>query len=300
MLRPSILLIALVALLATTACSSSPDMSGLDVEPQLSVMSFNVRYGTANDGEDRWEKREQHVLDVIADEAPTLLAVQEALDFQADTIAARFEHFVKVGQHREGGRKNEFSGMFVDTRQLAVEASGDVWLSETPDVIGSVGWDAALTRNAPWARLRDLETGRRFVAVSTHFDHMGRVARLESARLLGEVLAEQCRLGAGDAAAPLPGLLLGDLNAAEDSKPLAHLRSTGLADTFRLLNPDAVDAAEVGTFTGFRAVPDGRKIDYVLATSEWTTRSARILRPRRDGRAASDHDPVVALLSLLR
>ncbi|MDF1800889.1 MAG: endonuclease/exonuclease/phosphatase family protein [Planctomycetota bacterium] len=296
---PRLIQILTLALSLTTACSSTPDLSGLEVEPLLSVMSFNVRYGTANDGDDRWEEREQHVLDVIAAEAPTLLAVQEALDFQADAIAARMPHFAKVGQHREGGTKNEFSGMFVDTRRLAVEASGDVWLSETPDVVGSVGWDAALTRNATWARLRDLETDRRFVAVSTHFDHRGQVARLESARLLGEVLAEQCRIGAGDAL-PLPGLLLGDLNAAEDSRPLDHLRSTGLADTFRLLNPDATEPDEVGTFTGFRAAPDGRKIDYVLATPEWTVRSARILRPRRDGRAASDHDPVVALVALLR
>ena len=79
------------------------------------------------------------------------------------------------------------------------------WLSPTPGVAGSQGWDAALPRIATWARLRDRQSGRSFVIVNTHFDHMGETARRESARL---VVARAQGLADG---APLA--VTGDLNA---------------------------------------------------------------------------------------
>ena len=301
-LAPALLAI-LAAACAGPVASDDPEGSADPATPTgpapLEVVAFNVRYGAANDGEDRWELREEHVLATIEASAPDLLAVQEALAFQADAIAARLPHHVKVGQHREGGRKNEFSGLFVDGRRLAVEASGDLWLSDTPDVVGSVGWDAALTRNATWAVLADRTTGRRFVAVGTHFDHRGARARLESARLLAATLGRLGREHATPGASPLPGLLLGDLNAGEDSAPLEALRAAGLVDTFRAVHPDAT---EVGTFNGFRDRRDGAKIDFVLATADWQVLDAAIDRPRRPDagveRSASDHEPVRATLAL--
>ncbi len=276
-------------------CTKSKSAVISDPPQLLEVMTFNVRYGAAKDGPDRWTLREGHVLGVIEGEAPAILAVQEALDFQVDAILGRTEHFVKVGQHREGGTKNEFSGMFVNGRLLEVEASGDLWLSETPSVIGSVGWDAALTRNATWARFKSKANGKRFVVISTHFDHRGKEARLESARLLGAELGRRCQEGAGEGQPPLPGLLFGDLNAGENSAPLDALRAAGLVDTFRVAHPDAV---EVGTFNAFRDERGGAKIDYILATPEWETTAAEVLRPRHGGRCASDHDPVKAALLL--
>lgn len=293
---PTLVALAILALVAACARPTTTEPAGpREVSGAMDVMTFNIRYGTANDGDDRWELRELEVLGVINGASPTILAVQEALDFQVDAILAQNERFVKVGQHREGGTKNEFSGMFVDGRSLEVEDSGDLWLSETPEVIGSVGWDAALTRNATWARLRAKATGLRFVAISTHFDHRGKEARLESARLLAAELGRRCREGAGVDHKALPGLLFGDLNAGEDSRPLDALRAAGLIDTFRAANPDAV---EVGTFNAFRDERSGAKIDFILATPEWQAVSAEIMRPRQNGRCASDHDPVTARLAL--
>jgi len=280
----------LLAILAGCGTSSTTEAT-----PPFKAVTFNIRNGQAADGPDRWELREPHVLSVIEEQAPAILAVQEAFDFQLDAILAHNDRFMKVGQHREGGTKNEFSGMLVDEDQFEVEDFGDLWLSETPDVIGSVGWDAALTRNATWARLRCKASGKRFVAMSTHFDHRGQKARLESARLLAGELQRRCQEGAGERRPALPGLLLGDLNAGEDSSPLDALRASGLADTFRVANPDTV---EVGTFNGFRDRRDGAKIDFILATKQWRVVAATILRPRMDGRSASDHEPVTAVLAL--
>ena len=55
---------------------------------------------------------------------------------------------------------------------------------ETPSVPGSKSWDAAITRMVTWAQFKDLKTGKVFFAFNTHFDHIGKEARRQSAHLL--------------------------------------------------------------------------------------------------------------------
>ncbi len=96
----------------------------------------------------------------------------------------------------------------------------------------------------------------------------------------------------------MPVVVFGDLNAGEDSAPLAAFREAGYQDSFRTAHPEAT---AVGTFSGFRGETTGAKIDHVLCGPGWRVKSADILRPRReDGRCPSDHEPVVAVLSLSR
>ncbi len=248
------------------------------------AMSCNVRYGTADDGPDRWPNRRDALAAQIAAAAPAILGVQEALGFQLDFLAERLPHHRRFGQGREGGARGEHAALFVDARRFAVVASGDFWLSETPDVVGSVGWDATLPRICTWAHVRDLGSGRELHVWNVHFDHRGADARLRSAELLARRLA----------ATAGPHIVLGDLNAGEDSAPLAVLRAAGLRDTFREVHPDAID---VGTFHGFRGSRGGAKIDYVLAGPGLRTAAASILaEPGPNGRWPSDHHLVVAEL----
>lgn len=275
---------ALFALPFLLACASEPRDVDSDAPP-LRVMTFNVRYGTADDGENRWENRREFALDVVEEFAPHVLAVQEALDFQLAELVARMPRLRVIGQHREGGAKGEFSGLLVDETRVEVEEWGELWLSPTPNVVASKGWDAALPRMAVWARVRDRESSRELVAIGTHFDHRGERARLESAKLLAREAHE--RWG------EIPVVLMGDFNAGEASPPCVALREAGFVDTFRVAHPDAT---EVGTFSAFRGVTNGEKIDYVFARGDLRVLSAEILRPRRSRRCPSDHDPVVATL----
>ncbi len=289
-----LLLCAWMAALGLPGCQGA---STMDPQPPaedqtLRLMSFNIRYGTANDGDDRWENRRDFVKEVIGDFAPDVLGVQEGLDFQMAELRERFPGMRQIGQHRMGGTENEFCGLLVDESRLAVEDWGEFWLSPTPEVVASKGWDAALPRMAVWAVLsdRDGPPGSRFLVVGTHFDHRGELARLESARLIVRQVA------AINNEWRAPVVILGDFNAGEGSAPMAAIGQAGYLDSFRVAHPEAT---EVGTFSAFRGETTGAKIDHLLLSPGWRVESADILRPRFDGRCPSDHEPVVAVLSLM-
>ena len=251
----------------------------------LQVMSFNIRYGTARDGGDHWDRRRELVASTIIERAPDVLGLQEALAFQLAFLRDRLgPRYRLVGQGRKGGEKGEFACILFDRERLALERSGDFWLSESPDEVASVGWDAALPRICTWAVLRVRATGARFAVLNAHFDHRGATARRRSAALIAERLARF---------AALPVLVTGDLNAGENSGPLRELRAAGLRDTFRVRHANAEPA---GTFNGFRGDDSGSKIDYILCSPDWRVRAASIVKANDGGRYPSDHFPVTAAL----
>lgn len=285
------LLLALVLVLVASACGGAAvqEDRGTSARPDdgsFVAMTFNIRYGTADDGADAWDKRKDHLLRTILDAAPAVLGVQEALDFQVRFLEEGLPHHRRVGQGRDGGTRGEHACLYIDSRRMQIVDHGDFWLSETPEVAASVGWDAALTRMCTWARVKETGSGAEFMVWNMHFDHMGKTARLRSARLVA----------ARAAAVRIPQLLLGDLNAGEADEPQVALRAAGFVDTWRELHPQASDA---GTFHAFRGGTDGEKIDQVMRSAGWRTLDAAILdRPAANGRWPSDHHPVVARLVL--
>jgi len=277
-----------------TACGGDP-------EPlPVRVMSFNVRYGTARDGDDAWPRRRDAVVDVIREFDPDLLGLQEVLAFQRDELAAGLPGYEVVAAGRDDGRDaGEMTPVMFRSARFERLAAGHFWLAETPDAVGSRGWDAALPRIATWVRLRDRrDAGAGDVLVlNTHFDHRGQEARGMAARLVRERLAD---LGRGCRV-----VVTGDFNAAEGSEPYRELfappdhRGPRLVDTLRACVPEAGTAE--GTFSGFDpAATSGPRIDWIGCSADWEVRLAGIERTTRGGRTPSDHWPVTAVLRAAR
>ena len=250
----------------------------------LKAMTFNLRYANPGDGHNRWELRKDLVFELISGQEPDIVGLQEALAMQMDALREEFPWYRFLGQGREGGRRGEFSALMIRSERFEVLEHGDFWLSPNPDQIASKGWDAALPRMCTWAVLRDRFSQSEFMVMNTHFDHRGEVARRESAEVL---ISERERFP------KLALIVLGDLNAAEDTPPLRRFHLAGLRDSFRDLHPDAT---QVGTFHGFRGFTGGDKIDYVLIDQGWSTLAAEILHDHRGERFPSDHFPVIATL----
>ena len=275
------------AVLVAGALAGCAGLGRSEPEP-LDVLSFNIRYANPGDGADTWDLRTDLVFGVIRDHDPDVVGLQEALPRQMDALREAFPAYRFVGVGRDGDGRGEHAALMIREDRFEVVEHGDFWLSPTPDVVASRGWDAALTRICSWAVLRERAGGAEFLVMNTHFDHQGAEARRESA---GVIVRRRARHD------ELPVIVTGDLNAGEGSPPLAALTAGGLRDTFRDVHPDA---REVGTFNGFRGTADGEKIDYVLVDDRWSTRDAAIVRDHEDGRYPSDHFPVSATVVLRR
>lgn len=262
----------------------------------LRVMSFNVRYGTASDGQDSWPHRQELVAGVIRTAAPDLLGTQEMLPFQAAYLGQELREGVEprrryryIGWSRDASAVGEQCGLFICEDRFQVEEAGQFWLSERPEEKFSKSWDSSLPRVCTWARVQDRQVaGRRLLFANTHFDHRGAEARLQSAILLRDRLPQL----AGD----LPIVLTGDFNCAEQSMPWSAVAGAGvLQDTFRAAFPERQSSE--GTFHGFRGTAGSERIDWILTSvGRFQTLSATIDRTERGGRYPSDHFPVTAVL----
>lgn len=256
-------------------------------------MSFNIRYGTAEDGENHWNKRKPLVFDVFTDHAPDVVGLQEALDFQIEEILEKHPQFASVGIGREPEGQGEHCAILYLKDTFEILEQDTFWLSDTPETPSS-SWGNQLFRICTYARIENRANGSRFYVFNTHFDHRSESAREESARFLVERIAN--RKHPED-----PYILMGDFNAGEDQTPILtllgknngspHSNEAPLVDTFRVLHPDALD---VGTGTKWIGKVDGNKIDYVLAAPTTEVLKAEIIHDNDNGRYPSDHYPVKA------
>lgn len=272
--------------------SSVLPAAGATPADAISVMSFNIRFGTAKDGDNAWPNRRDLVVETVRRRDPDLLGLQESVDFQVEEMSTRLPGYAVYSVPRTPGPGSESCAVFYRKDRFEKAAEGTFWLSETPDTAASKSWDSSLPRIVSWVRLRDAKTGREFVFANTHFDHLGTIARLESAGLARKRLAELA-----DGA---PVVLTGDFNCGESSEPYRRLVGTDGAwlDTLRVHAP-AIDPAGEATFTGFGLHPGKERIDWILCTPAWEVLDAGIDRHRgTEGRHPSDHEPVFATLRL--
>lgn len=272
-------------------------------ECELNVMSFNIRYGTADDGENHWGHRKELVCDVLRRHDPDIVGLQEALRFQIQQICDATAAYCPLGVGRDDGKtKGEYCAILFRTDRLMLADAGTFWLSDTPDVPGSTSWGNTITRICTWGRFVQKDSGKAFYLFNVHLDHRSQPSREKSVVLLGQRIASRKH--------PDPAIATGDFNAGEDNKAVLYLKGraefdgvpaglsktpVALVDTFRLLHPDA---AEVGTFNGFKGDRSGAKIDYVFTAPGIEVLEAEILHDNDDGHYPSDHFPVAARIRL--
>ena len=286
---PRLLLVLFCLLVAACATTGASPRGAQNAETELAVVTANLRTSSAPDGDNAWSLRKAGALALLRGLSPDVLGVQEALADQHDALAAVLPGYVAVGNGRDDGkRKGEFSSLFLRRARFELLDSGQFWLSPTPEVPGSMGWDAAYTRVCAWARVRDRLNGRELLVANTHFDHMGVLAREQSAKLIVARLRSTTTVA-------LPILLLGDFNSDEHSSAYRAILDSGLVDAYRSVHPHPV--ANELTFHDFKGLTLGRRIDFIFNSTDLRAVDAAIDRtPIAPGRFPSDHYFVTARL----
>jgi endonuclease/exonuclease/phosphatase family metal-dependent hydrolase len=283
LLLPRAFLICGLAL-ASTIAGATPPPGAHD----LRVMTFNVRYGTADDGINAWPHRRDLMVRVIREEHPDILGTQELLSSQGDYLQQHLPGYTWFGMGRNGNEidrnGNEHMGVFYDKAHLKVLESGNFWLSQTPDKPGSIGTGLLMPRMVTWAKFRDRRSGRQFYYYNTHFPYRkGTAAEVTRERCAGQIRQRLAQLPSS-----VPVILTGDFNTTPDSRTHAFLtealsdartsapRREGSEGTFHDFTGNAVHRIDWILYRGMKA-EDVRTI---------TTHDGKVY--------PSDHFPVVA------
>lgn len=225
------------------------------------AMSFNIRTEFANDpGELAWEKRKEKVVKIIASANPAILGLQEASANQQQYIVEQLAGNLQAVA--------DSPILYRDATYQLLE-KGKVELVEDK-------WER---RFAYWVKLEHKQTGKLWLFISTHWG-VDEASQLGSAENLIQALPDLTQNWA------VPVLMVGDFNAAPDSKPYKKLAAgTPLKNHFWGL-----------TFTGFKDAAFVQ-LDYAWAAgvSDITCKSDRF---EAYSAPASDHYPIICEFNL--
>ena len=250
----------------------------------IELMTFNIRYGTANDGINAWQNRGDLVAGIIRSNLPDVIGLQEALHSQIQDLEAVLPGYAWIGQGRDDGKHaGEFSPIFYNTDKLKPIRTGTFWFSDTADQPGSTSYGNTIPRICTWAEFETIHSTTRFMVANVHLDHKSAESRQQS--------MNQLRGAIGKTTQHVPYFVLGDLNCTPDSAPAQRLIGKGWKTAIE-------DDNATGTFHGFTGEP-GKRIDMILVpTASEITESEVITIGGDDGIWPSDHFPVRTIVNI--
>jgi len=272
------LLQLLVFLIAFGSCTTS------DSAIETSVMTYNIRYGLAVDGENSWEHRKQHLVALIQQMQPVFLGTQEGLPFQIDYLKKFLPDYKIIGTDRDGTGKGEGTFIFYDATKFKVIENQTYWLAIDQHIPEKL-LDAAFPRIYTYGLFEHIPSKKKIWIVNTHFDHVGTLARAYSAQIILDKIAE---INTGN----YPLVFMGDLNSTPESSVVALLKTT-LTDT-----KDVSIEKEAGVEVTFNDFifdnPAAKCIDYlfVIKNSNVLIKKHQTIDVSTDSRYPSDHFPV--------
>ncbi|MBQ9185440.1 MAG: endonuclease/exonuclease/phosphatase family protein [Bacteroidales bacterium] len=267
-------------LFAVSALAAKEPVKPASVE----TMTFNIRYGTADDGTNSWYYRAGSVIEMINDQTPDIIGMQEVLREQIDLLKD-YLSYKCIGVGREDGKKGgEHMCIFYNPKTVKIQKWGTYWLSETPDK-PSKGWDGACKRTATWALVKMKESGKLFYFVNTHLDHVGVEARKKGLELILERIGKMNKEG-------YPLILSGDFNVSPEDETLAPL-----AGKMRSARDWAFRTDEGATYNAWGHKENESVIDHIFVSGFSGCPVFEVVRkPYLEKKFISDHYPVKATL----
>ncbi|WP_419801668.1 endonuclease/exonuclease/phosphatase family protein [Mucilaginibacter sp.] len=239
---------------------------------QLNLATYNMRNDNANNGDSArgngWKQRLPVIAQLVRFHDFDIFGTQECLFHQLKNLETALPDYTYTGIGRDDGKTGgEFSAIFYKKNKFKLLRHGDFWLSEITDKPNK-GWDAVLPRICSWGAFQDKATGFKFYFFNLHMDHIGVVARRNSAGLVLQKIKQL----AGNA----PVILTGDFNVDQTSDSYAVINNSGTLKDAYLLSP--VKYALNGTFNDFN--PNNKtdsRIDHIFLSKDFKVKRYGIL-----------------------
>ncbi|MDC0389286.1 endonuclease/exonuclease/phosphatase family protein [Flavobacteriaceae bacterium] len=258
------------------------------ISDPIKIISYNIRYNNPNDGKDIWENRRETITDFIEKEAPDFLGLQEVNFPQIQYLNSNLINYSFIGVGRDDGKtRGEFSPIYFNESKYNLLLSNTFWLSKTPDNI-SVGWDAAMERICTYGLFKQKNDGSKVWVFNTHFDHIGNVAREKSVDLILSKIKDLTK-------DKDQTIITGDFNLSDDSVPIKKLQNFYNDVNIKMDNKSKF----YGTFNNFKIDNNyNNRIDYIFYKNFDLIKSSHLHIKTDQGRWASDHHPVIAILKI--
>jgi endonuclease/exonuclease/phosphatase family metal-dependent hydrolase len=285
---------SLIQIILIISAISLPACSQRNEERNIKVMTFNIRYDNPRDSINAWPNRVGILCELLKNEKPDLLGLQEALWYQYEQIDSAIAGYSSVTRGRDDGKKKgEMNPVFYNVNRFVLVRDSTFWLSETPGRPGSKGWGASLPRIVTWVELHDKKNNSSLFYFNTHFAHDSDSARIMSAAIL---LKEVRRIAGKN-----NFIITGDFNMSPDSKAYSIITEASLSrpllkDSYII--PVTKPEGPAYTFNGWSDEPGKNRIDYIFVRNGNKVLSHSTII-KKEGRVfVSDHWPVKAIISL--
>ena len=251
-------------------------------------MSYNIRLDLKSDGENWWEKRKDKVAALMNYYEADFIGMQEVLHQQLVYLKDSLYGYDFIGVARDDGKQaGEYSCIFFKKDKYTLIRQSTFWLSPTPDT-PSKGWDAALNRVCTYGLFKNNKTKKTFWVFNTHFDHIGKTARLESAKLILKKIEELNTTN-------LPVVLIGDFNSKPEDDPSRAIMEK--MQNTRNISKVVHGNADTWNAFKFNERPNGC-IDYIFVSPNKYLHVSKFatLTDSYDMKYPSDHFPIMATL----
>ena len=257
----------------------------------LRVCSFNLRGVMDGDkGVRHWSHRKDIVARFIKQNDIDIIGTQESAIKQFPALNELLPEYAYLGESSLGKEDGRVINLVMYKKSRFKLIKGEtLWLSSTPEKMSKI-LDSAEPRTLTYAHLIDNKTGKDFFAFSTHFDHIGEMARRQQAKILMDLVAK--------IAGKKPFVIVGDFNARENSETINYLKSRAeIIDARVLSKAKPIDMPHTyHAFKGFPKKAENKfvRIDYIWVSKPSQALNYEVSNYNENGVYPSDHFPIVS------
>lgn len=259
-------------------------------QTEIKAMSYNIRLDVESDGENKWSLRKDKVAGLMNYYEADFIGCQEVTDPQLKYLAENLNGYSYIGVGRDDGKEaGEYSCIFYKKDKFNLIQQSTFWLSPTPDSV-SFGWNAACRRVCTYGLFQDKRTKQFLWVFNTHLDHISKLARLESVKLITKKIEELNTKN-------YPVIVSGDFNSRPDDEPTQFMNT-------KMQNARTVSKMVYGpadTWNGFKFNQklDGT-IDYIFISNNKQMNVSKFITitDTYDLKYPSDHLPVMATIKI--
>jgi endonuclease/exonuclease/phosphatase family metal-dependent hydrolase len=256
---------------------------------ELGLITCNIRFDNPADGENSWSHRRVFLAETLLKHSPDIIATQEGRFHQLKDLEELLKDYQLIDHHRSWIGERMYPTLFIKKNKFEVLQSGDTWLSETPNIAGSISFESTFPRLMTWGKFQFRNSGKKVMIANTHLDHIKQETRICQVR----VLIEEIKKNWND---EVELFLLGDFNDSPQSevRKILELELPNLQDAWSLKN--SVEETSHHAFQG--EIENGARIDWIMTDKKASIQECFLDKAIKDNRYPTDHFPVICKLTL--